>query len=56
MSRLQITSATELSIREDYLVLDRSEVFEPYVRKIFSRPAHDPRYASPAPGVVPTGA
>jgi hypothetical protein len=42
--------------REDYLLLDRSEVFEPYVRKIFSRAAHDPRYASPGPGVVPPGA
>ena len=32
------------------------EVFEPYVRKIFSRPSHDPRYAPRAPGGAPTGA
>jgi predicted HD phosphohydrolase len=32
------------------------EVFEPYVRRIFSRPAHDPRYASRAPAASPPGA
>jgi predicted HD phosphohydrolase len=32
------------------------EFFEPWVRKIFSRPAHDPRYASPTPAVSPPGA
>jgi predicted HD phosphohydrolase len=31
-------------------------VFEPYIRQIFSRPAHDPRYASPPPAVSPPGA
>ena len=30
--------------------------FEPFVRKIFSRPAHDPRYASPAPAAAPPAA
>jgi predicted HD phosphohydrolase len=30
--------------------------FEPFVRKIFSRPAHDPRYASPTPAASPPGA
>ena len=29
------------------------EFFAPLVRKIFSRPAHDPRYASPGPAVSP---
>jgi predicted HD phosphohydrolase len=32
------------------------EFFEPLVRRIFSRPAHDPRYASPTPAVSPPGA
>jgi predicted HD phosphohydrolase len=32
------------------------EVFEPVVRRIFSRPAHDPRYASPTPADAPPGA
>jgi len=32
------------------------EFFEPWVRRIFSRPAHDPRYASPTPAVSPPGA
>jgi predicted HD phosphohydrolase len=32
------------------------EFFEPVVRKIFSRPAHDPRYASPTPAGAPPGA
>jgi predicted HD phosphohydrolase len=32
------------------------EVFEPVVRRIFSRRAHDPRYASPAPADAPPGA
>jgi predicted HD phosphohydrolase len=32
------------------------EVFEPAVRRIFSRPAHDPRYASPTPAAAPPGA
>jgi predicted HD phosphohydrolase len=32
------------------------EFFEPVVRRIFSRPAHDPRYASPTPAVSPPGA
>jgi predicted HD phosphohydrolase len=32
------------------------EVFEPLVRRIFSRQAHDPRYKSPAPAVSPPGA
>jgi predicted HD phosphohydrolase len=29
------------------------EFFEPVVREIFTRQAHDPRYASPAPAAVP---
>jgi predicted HD phosphohydrolase len=32
------------------------EFFEPVVRRIFSRPAHDPRYASPTPAGAPPGA
>jgi predicted HD phosphohydrolase len=32
------------------------EVFEPAVRRVFSRPAHDPRYASPPPAAAPPGA
>jgi predicted HD phosphohydrolase len=32
------------------------EFFEPLVREIFSRPAHDPRYASPAPAAAPPAA
>jgi predicted HD phosphohydrolase len=32
------------------------EDFEPVVRRIFSRQAHDPRYASPAPAVSPPAA
>jgi predicted HD phosphohydrolase len=45
----------QVSFDPDYPILPL-EFFEPLVREIFSRPAHDPRYASLAPAAAPPAA